>query len=172
MPSHKQTLWAHTLELSSTLHFTLISAEGPVPEWVRPVVSVCQNRWTLDPLSAFPAKQMTCLLLSQPSFRLYIFYHPRAAAHRLAALPQRQKHIKRVFVGMDGCFCLGTSIFASATSEPEPTRLVFVSLEFKLSCKASWSSSVTRTTSTGTTALTNYLQLPQLKSSGHLLTSL
>lgn len=109
--THKQTLWAHTLELYSTLHFTLISAEGPVPEWVRPVVSVCQNRWTLDPLSAFPAKQITCLLLPQPSFRLYIFHHPWASAHLLPALPQRQKQIKTFSVGMVGYFGLGASIF-------------------------------------------------------------
>lgn len=71
--THKHTLWAHTLELSSTSHFTLISAEGPVPEWVEPVVSVCQNRWTLDPLSTFPAKQMTCLLLF-PSLTSALIY--------------------------------------------------------------------------------------------------
>lgn len=86
--------WAHPLELSSTLQFTPSSAEGLVPEWEGPVVSVCQNRWTLDPLSACPAKQMTCLLLSQPSFRLDIFRHLRVSSLLLAALPLRHKWIK------------------------------------------------------------------------------
>lgn len=142
-------MWAHTLELSSTLRFTLNSAEGPVPEWVGPVVSVCQNRWTLDPLSAFPAKQMTCLLLFfQPSFRLDIFRHFRASSH-FAALPLRHKRVKTVSVGMDSYFGLGTSIFAFSTSvnpsrhgEKETTAeqrqdssCVF---EFKLFCLCSY----------------------------------
>lgn len=113
--THKHTLRAHTLELSSTSHFILISAEGPAPEWVGPVVSVCQNRWTLDPLSAFPAKQMTWLLLLQPSFRLYIFCHLWASSHLFVALPHRHKQIKTVSVGMDSYFSLDT-IFAFLTS--------------------------------------------------------
>lgn len=87
------------------------------------VLSVCQNRWTLDPLSAFRAKQMTCLLLSQPSFRLNIFRHFRASSHLLAALPLRQKRFKTVSVGMYSYFSSGTSIFGiSNLSEPKPTR--------------------------------------------------
>lgn len=153
--THKQTFWAHTLELYSTLHFTLISAEGPVPEWVRPVVSVCQNRWTLDPLSAFPAKQMTCLLLPQPSFRLYIFYHHWASAHLLAALPLRQKGIKTVsltWLDISVWVLLFLHLQPQWTWANNNLSCVF---EFKLLSPwyqgDSWFSRVSRTTSTCTT---------------------
>lgn len=109
---------SHTLLNSPPpCNFTLNSAEGPVPEWVGPVVSVCQNRWTLDPLYACPAKQMARLLPSQPSFRLDIFRHLRASSHFLAALPLRHKQIKTVSVGMDSFqFMYFYSIFAFSTS--------------------------------------------------------
>lgn len=112
--THKK-LWGLIPELSSTSHFTLISAEGPLPEWEGPVVSVCQNRWTLDPLSAFPAKKINkknpCLFLSQSSFRLDLFQHHRSSTHFLSALPLRCKQIKTVFIGIDSYVELGYFYF-------------------------------------------------------------
>lgn len=79
--THRHTARAHTLELSSTSRFTLIWAEGLEPEWAGPVVSVCQSRWTLDPLSASPAKQTTCLFSPAPNFPLDVFCHVGDLAH-------------------------------------------------------------------------------------------
>lgn len=79
--THRHTARAHTLELSSTSRFTLIWAEGLEPEWAGPVVSVCQSRWTLDPLSASPVKQTTCLFSPAPNFPLDVFCHVGDLAH-------------------------------------------------------------------------------------------
>lgn len=58
MPWKTEAAWKGMSTPSETplhLNFTLNSAEGPVPEWVEPVVSVCHSRWTLSLLSACPA---------------------------------------------------------------------------------------------------------------------
>lgn len=114
--THKHKRWAHLFKLVSTLNFPLNSAEGPVPEWVEPVVSICHNRWTFGLLSACPAKRMTLHILFQPFFCFGIIHHLWAPSLLRAALPLRHKWTKTVYDSMDSYFSLGTSNFAFLTA--------------------------------------------------------
>lgn len=114
--SHTHTnVSTHSWTFLHPSHFTLISAEAPVPEWVRPVVSVCQNRWT----SAFCFSSQTNDLPSPcPSLPPAFIYSsitkppPVYLPHCLGDISE-SKHPLLAWIAIS---CLVTSVFAFLTS--------------------------------------------------------